>query len=277
MKFSFKTWPQQIEWPMLRDIWIEADRGGFWDGVWLNDHFYPPKSPAEVPIFESWSLLAGLACVTDRLRFGNMVTANTFRHPVVVAKMAATIDHMSAGRLDIGIGTGWHEGEHLAYGIPLPPLTDRFDMLDETFAVIDGLMTNPVFSFEGKHHRIQAARFEPKPIQKPRPPFVIGGGGMNRTLPLAAKWADHWNFPDFDRDLDAFAVRVKRLRSLCLEIGRDPAEIEISAQFRYDNLAEIPELIEGYRSAGADQILVSFSPPGDPALPVLVADFLGGL
>ncbi len=277
MKFSFKTWGQQIEWSMLRDIWIEADRGGFWDGVWLNDHFYPPKSPSELPIFEAWSLLAGLAALTERLRFGTMVTANTFRHPVVVAKMAATIDHMSNGRLNVGIGTGWHEGEHAAYGIALPSLTDRFDMLDETFTIIDGLMTNEVFSFEGKHHRLVEARFEPKSVQRPRPPFVIGGAGPNRTLPLAAKWADHWNFPDYDRDVAAFETRVVRLRSLCAEIGRDPAEIEISAQFRFDNLAEIPDLIAGYEAAGANHVLVSFSPPGDPTLPVKVADYLGGL
>ena len=206
-----------------------------------------------------------------------MVTANTFRHPVVVAKMAATIDHMSNGRLNIGIGTGWHEGEHAAYGIALPSLTDRFDMLDETFTIIDGLMTNEVFSFEGKHHRLVEARFEPKSVQRPRPPFVIGGAGPNRTLPLAAKWADHWNFPDYDRDLSAFETRVARLRSLCAEIGRDPAEIEIPAQFRFDNLAEIPDLIAGYEAAGAHHVLVSFSPPGDPTLPVRVADYLGGL
>ena len=277
MKYSFKTWPQQVEWPMLKDIWIEADRGGFWDGVWLNDHFYPPKSPAEVPIFEAWSLLAGLAGLTERLRFGNMVSANTFRHPVVVAKMAATIDHISGGRLDIGIGTGWHEGEHAAYGISLPPLRDRFDMLEETFTIIDGLMTNEVFSFDGRFHQIREARFEPKPIQNPRPPFVMGGAGMNRTIPMAAKWADHWNFPDYDKDIEAFQTRVARLRECCAEIGRDPAEVEISAQFRFTDLEEVPDLLAAYEEAGANQVLISFSPPADPTLPVKLATFLGGL
>lgn len=277
MKYSFKTWPQQVEWPMLRDIWIEADRGGFWDGVWLNDHFYPPKSPAELPILEAWSLLAGLGGLTERLRFGTMVTANTFRHPSVLAKMAVTIDHISNGRLEIGIGTGWHESEHAAYGIPLPSLRDRFDMLEETFTIIDGLMTNETFSFAGKHHQIREARFEPKPIQNPRPPFVIGGGGMHRTLPLAAKWADHWNFPHFDRDMDAFGIRVSRLHELCAEIGRDPSEVEISAQFRFTDLEEIPDLLGAYEAAGADHVIVSFSPPADPTMPVLLADYLAGL
>lgn len=277
MKFSFKTWPQEVEWATLRDIWVEADRGGFWDAVWLNDHFYPPKSSPELPILESWSLLAALGGLTERLRFGNMVTANTLRHPSVVAKMAATIDHVSNGRLDIGIGTGWLETEHEAYGITLPSLKDRFEMLEEAFTIIDGLMTNDVYSFDGKHYQITEARFEPKSIQKPRPPFVVGGAGMRKTLPLAARWADHWNFPDFDREMDAFALRVDHLRELCAGIGRDPSEIEISAQFRYDNLEEIPELIAGYTEAGAGHIIVSFSPPGDPTLPLLVSDFLGGL
>lgn len=277
MKYSFKTWPQQVEWPMLKDIWIEADRGGFWDGVWLNDHFYPPKSPAEMPIFEAWSLLAGLAGLTERIRFGNMVSANTFRHPVVVAKMATTIDHISNGRLDIGIGTGWHEGEHTAYDIPLPPLRDRFDMLEETFTIIDGLMTNEVFSFDGRFHQIREARFEPKPVQRPRPPFVMGGAGMNRTIPMAAKWADHWNFPDYDKDIDAFKTRVTRLRDCCAAIGRDPSDIEISAQFRFTELEEVPDLLAAYEEAGANHVLISFSPPADPNLPIKLADFLGGL
>ena len=277
MKYSFKTWPQQVEWPMLKDIWIEADRGGFWDGVWLNDHFYPPKSPPELPIMEAWSLMAGLASLTSRLRFGTMVSANTFRRPIVMAKMAATIDHISNGRLEIGIGTGWHEGEHTAYGVPLPSVGDRFDMLEETFTIIDGLMTNDVFSFEGRHHQIRDAHFEPKPIQLPRPPFVIGGAGMKRTIPLAAKWADHWNFPDYEKDMDGFETRVKRLRECCIEIGRDPSEIEVSAQFRFANLDEVPDLLAAYEAAGANHIIISFSPPANSEMPVLLADFLGGL
>lgn len=275
MRYSFKTWPQQVEWPTLRDIWREADAAGFWDAAWVNDHFYPPKSDSTEPILESWSLLAALASQTDRLRFGTMVSANTFRHPALLAKVATTVDLISDGRLEIGVGTGWHEGEHAAYGIYLPSLRERFERLEETFEILDGLMTQPTFTFAGKHYQINAAHFEPKPAQHPRPPFVIGGAGMNKTLPLAARWADQWNFPDYERDLPAFELRIARLRELCEGLGRDPAEIEISAQVRYlDDAAEVLDRIVEYAGVGANHVLVSFSPPADPTLPVRLAEFL---
>lgn len=262
VRYSFKAWAQQIGWPELRDIWIDADSGGFWDMVWLNDHLYPPKSSAELPIMDAWTLFGGLAAITRRLRFGTMVSANTFRHPVVLAKQAVTLDHMSGGRVEIGIGTGWHEAEHEAFGIDLPPLKERFELLDETFAVLDGLMRNEVFSFEGRHRRLVDARFEPKPVQRPRPPFVIGGTGPRRTLPLAAKWADQWNFPDFTKDPDLFVARKARLEECCEEIGRDPSEIEVSVQFRYTGVPEeAAETAARYVDLGADHILVTFTPP----------------
>ena len=205
MRHSFKVWAQQATWDELRDIWIEADRGGFWDVVWLNDHLYPPKSDASLPIMEAWTLFGGLAAVTDRIRFGTMVSANTFRHPAILAKQAATLDHMSNGRLEIGIGTGWHEGEHRAFGVDLPPLAHRFELLEETFAILHGLFTEDMFSFDGKHRTVTEARFRPKPVQQPRPPFVIGGTGPRRTIPLAARWADHWNFPDYTNDIGLLA------------------------------------------------------------------------
>ena len=273
MRFSFKVWAQQIDWPQLRDIWIDADRGGFWDAAWLNDHLYPPKAPAELPIMEAWSLLAALAAVTHRLRFGAMVTANTFRNPALLAKMAATIDRISGGRLEIGLGTGWHEGEHTAYGIPLPTLSERFERLDEACAIIDGLLTGDLFSFAGKHYQLVDAVCEPKPVQRPRPPLVIGGAGPKKTIPLAARWADQWNFPDYDADVDAFRVGVERLAEACAAIGRSVESIEISAQMRYPgDLGETLDRIDGYQAAGAGHVLVSFTPPTDPGLPPVVAD-----
>lgn len=272
MRHSFKVWAQEAEWSQLRAIWVEADQGGFWDAVWLNDHLYPPKAASSLPMMDAWTLFGGLAAVTERLRFGAMVTANTFRHPVLLAKMAVTLDHMSGGRLDIGVGTGWHEEEHRNFGIDLPPLTERFEMLDETFSVLHGLMTEEVFSFSGKHAQVNAAPFEPKPLQRPRPPFVIGGTGPRRTIPLAAKWADHWNFPDFTGDSDLFVDRLARLDDVCEEIGRDRSEIEVSVQFRYPNdLPKTVDLAEMYRELGAEHIIVSFTPPPDPALPRQVA------
>lgn len=275
MRYSFKTWAQQATWDQLREVWIEADRGGVWDMVWLNDHLYPPKSASNLPIMDAWTLFGGLAAITERIRFGTMVSANTFRHPVILAKQAVTLDQMSKGRVEIGVGTGWHEGEHTAFGIELPPLKERFELLDETFTILDGLMTNDVYSFRGEHRTITDAHFEPKPVQKPRPPFVIGGTGPKRTIPLAAKWADQWNFPDYTWDLDLFRDRLALLDAECEKIGRDRSEIEVSVQFRYSgDLAESIDRIGIYESEGADHVLVSFSPPADPALPVAVAEAL---
>ncbi len=277
MRYSFKLWSQQAEWHQLRDAWVEADRGDFWDMVWLNDHLYPPKSDEGLPIMDAWTLFGGLAAVTERIRFGTMVTANTFRHPVILAKQAVTLDQMSGGRLEIGVGTGWHEAEHAAFGIELPSLTERFELLDETFEIIDGLLTNDVFSFSGKHRTITEARFEPKSVQKPRPPFVIGGTGPKRTIPLAAKWADQWNFPDYTLDMDLFRDRLGRLDQACAEIGRDRSEIEVSVQFRFSgDLAQMVDLVAGYEENGADHILVTLTPPADPSLPPKIADALRG-
>lgn len=277
MRHSFKLWAQQAEWHQLREAWIEADRGGFWDAVWLNDHLYPPKSDARLPMMEAWTLLGGLAAITERLRFGTMVTANTFRHPAVLAKQVATLDRMSGGRLEVGIGTGWHEAEHRAYGIELPSTAERFERLEETFAILHGLMTSDAFSFRGPHHTITDARFEPKPVQRPRPPFVIGGTGPRRTIPLAARWADQWNFPDFTGDWRLFVRSLERLDEVCEEIGRDRSEIEVSVQFRYPgSVEETVEIVERYEGLGAEHVLVSFSPPADPSLPPIVADALAG-
>lgn len=275
MRHSFKVWSQEAEWSQLRDIWTEADRGGFWDAVWLNDHLHPPKAEPALPIMDAWTLFGGLAAITDRIRFGTMLSANTFRHPAILAKQAVTLDRMSKGRLEIGIGAGWHEGEHAAFGIELHSVPARFRLLEETFEVLHGLFTQNVFSFEGEHHSIRSARFEPKPVQKPRPPFVIGGTGPLRTIPLAARWADQWNFPDYTRDLDLFRERKALLHESCSVIGRDPGEIEISVQFRFSgDLAETVDRVAAYRETGADHILVSFNPPPDPALPPSVADAL---
>jgi F420-dependent oxidoreductase-like protein len=277
MRFSFKVWAQQATWAQLRDIWVEADRGGFWDMVWLNDHLYPPKSDPSLPIMDAWTLFGGLAEVTERLRFGTMVSANTFRHPVILAKQAVTLDHMSDGRIELGVGTGWHEGEHRAFGIDLPPIPIRFDMLEEAFEVLHGLMTEEVFDFTGHHYHLDGARFEPKPVQSPRPPFVIGGTGPRRTIPLAARWADQWNFPDYTNDPEFFASSLAILDEACEAIGRDRSEIEVSVQFRYPkDLSRTVDQVAAYRELGADHVLVSFTPPPDPALPPAVANALAG-
>ncbi|MDH3425455.1 MAG: TIGR03560 family F420-dependent LLM class oxidoreductase [Acidimicrobiia bacterium] len=264
-RFSFKVWPRDIAWSELQDIWIAADQGDAYDGAWLFDHFYPPRPGQRGALFEAWTLLAALGAVTSRLRLGVMVSSNTFRHPSLLAKMAVTVDQVSNGRLDIGLGAGWHAEEHEAFGIDLPPASERWQRLDETCAIVDGLLTQDVFSFEGTHHRLEAAEAGLKPVQQPRPPLVIGGVGPKRTLPLVAKWADHWNYFEKPMTPESFGSSRARLVELCGEVGRDPGEIEISVQMLYpDDPEAAREMAATYLAADADHILMSFRTPVVP-------------
>jgi F420-dependent oxidoreductase-like protein len=261
-RFSFKVWPRDIEWLQLRDIWIAADEGDAYDGAWLFDHFYPPRPGQRGELFEAWTLLAALAAATSRLRLGVMVSSNTFRHPSLLAKMAVTVDRVSGGRLDIGLGAGWHAEEHEAFGIDLPPAAERWERLADTCAIVDGLMTQDVFSFAGKHHVLHEAEAGLKPVQQPRPPIVIGGVGPKRTLPLVARWADHWNYYERPMTPESFASARNRLGDLCAQLGRDPGEIEVSVQMLYpDDPQAAAEAAAAYLQAGADQILMSFRTP----------------
>lgn len=277
MRYSFKVWSEGNDWTTMRALWRQADRGGLWHGLWLNDHLLPPKSAPSEPIMDAWILLAGAAAVTERLRLGPMVTANTFRHPAVLAKMAVTVDRMSDGRLDLGIGAGWHEGEHDAFGIEMGTVGERFDRLEETFQVVHGLMTEERFSFAGEYVTIREAHFAPRPIQKPRPPFVVGGAGPRRTIPLAARWADHWNYPDYVYAPDEFARHLGLLHEACRSIGRDPDSIHVSVQYRSDgDPTEARDRAQAYAESGADEVIVSFFPPLDVDAPERVAEALAG-
>ena len=229
-RLSIKTRPQRTTWAEVRDFWMEADRMGVWAAGWLFDHLYPIFTTTFEPTLEAWTLLGSLTALTRHLRVGVMVSSNTYRHPALVAKMAATVDRISDGRLELGLGAGAGRSadEHLAYGIPMPGTAERMDMLEEACQVIDGLLTCPTFSFDGDHYRLRDARCEPKPIQQPRPPLVIGGRGARRTLGVAARFADQWNFPSGSPDELAELVAV--LEGHCANVGRDPQAIEVSAQ-----------------------------------------------
>jgi F420-dependent oxidoreductase-like protein len=264
MRVSFKTRPQHTEWEPMRDFWLAADDIELYSTGWTFDHFYPIFSDPTGPCFEGWTMLAYLAALTRNLRLGVLVTGNTHRHPAVLANMAATVDVASGGRLEIGLGAGWSEEEHAAYGIPLPAWKDRFDRLEEACAVIDGLLTRERTTFHGRHYRLKDARCEPKPVQQPRPPLVIGGKGEKRTLRIAAGWADQWNYPGGEpQELERL---IGVLRGHCADLGRDPAEIEVSVKAEADiEPAAFSELTAAYREAGADHIIVHFPAPHDPA------------
>ena len=226
------TEPQQgATYDDLLAVARETERLGF-DAFFRSDHFQRTDDggPAGPGSTEAWATLAGLARDTSRIRLGTMVTSATFRRPGVLAVTVATVDAMSAGRVELGVGTGWYEKEHASYGIRFPPVGERFDMLEEQLAVITGLWSTPVgetFSFTGAHYTLTDSPALPKPVQQPYPPVIIGGTGARRTPALAARFAAEYNVPF--RPLDVTAAAYDRARRACDEAGRDPSSLVLSA------------------------------------------------
>ncbi len=227
MKIGIFTGPQKVSWPEIRDLWLHADAGGY-DSAWTWDHLVALHGTLDDPHYEGWTLLAALAALTTRLQVGHLVTANTFRHPGLLAKMAATLDHVTDGRLVVGLGAGYYAEEHERYGLRLPPAAERAEMLTEAVAVLQGMWAPGRFDFEGRHYRFADAPCEPPPVGGSIP-ILIGGAGV-RTMRLAAKAAQCWNLPDgqYGIDLPRLRDKVDALARYCEEAGRDPAEIERS-------------------------------------------------
>ena len=211
-------------------VWKTADDIDVFESGWTFDHFYPIFSDSAGPCLEGWSTLTALAQATKRLRLGTLVTGIHYRHPAVLANMAAAVDIISGGRLELGIGAGWNEEESGAYGIELGSIKDRFDRFEEACEVLTGLLSQETTTFNGKFYQLTDARNEPKGPQKPHPPICIGGSGEKRTLRITAKFADHWNF--VGGPPDEFARKREVLASHCADIGRDPKEIMLSAHVR---------------------------------------------
>ena len=226
MKFGIQTSLNNVEWREIEDMWKFLDRDTKFHSAWTFDHFVPPGpgQDANANCFEGWSALAALAAVTDRIRLGCLVTGVTYREPAVLAKMAATIDHISNGRLEFAIGAAWHGGEHEMYGIPFPAIKERQDRLDEAMQVIRMLFhADGRVNFAGKYYSLKEAVFVPKCVQRPHPPIMIGGGGEKRTLKAVAKYGDVMNV--FGTP-DVVKKKIEVLEGHCRDIGRDPAEIE---------------------------------------------------
>lgn len=247
----------------LEEFWRTADELGY-HAVWDYDHFYGLVDPSQETL-EGWTALGAMAVIVKRARVGCMVTGVTYRHPAVLANMAATVDHVSRGRLDFGLGAAWHEMEHRGYGIDFPPASTRIAMLDEALTVIKMLWTEEVSSFDGRFYRLEDARCFPKPVQKPHPPVVVGGSGPRKTLRVIAKHADEWNTPG--QTPEEWAKLNVVLNEHCGQIGRDPAQIRRSVQLMLypaqegqaeDLIARLPE----YEEAGCQHAVLSFySPP----------------
>jgi F420-dependent oxidoreductase-like protein len=217
--------PQNVSYADMRRLWRTADAGGFgWISLW--DHFYDDPSPDHMgDALEATALLGALASETTNVRVGALAMCVGYRHPAVLANMAAAVDHISGGRFELGLGAGWLEDEYRDYGIPFPRVGVRLDMLEEALAIITGMLTQPATTFAGEHFTVTDAKCEPKAVNG-RLPIWVCGGGEKRTLRMAAKYADGWNAPYISPE--AYAYKVGVLDGWCEKRGRDPALIERS-------------------------------------------------
>ncbi len=282
--FGVHTGPQHCTIDDLRTVWRKAEDLGFgWISIW--DHFYGATGrPDDATCFEAVALHAALACETSRVRVGSLVYSIGYRHPAVLAKLITTIDHLSGGRADLGLGAGWAEVEYNAYGIDFPTVKTRMDQLEEAAECVRGLLRDQTTSFAGEWFTLREARNEPRPVQAALPIWV-GGTGEKRTLRIAARFADGWNVPFVSPE--QFAAKNEVLDRHCADVGRDPGEIrrsvnvgiawtEESLQRQFGLLAdvvrggvltgsddEVLERIAGYVDAGAGQINLALRPPFD--------------
>jgi F420-dependent oxidoreductase-like protein len=272
LRFGIKTMPQHTTYEAMLTVWQEADATPVFEHAWLFDHFAPINSDVEGPCLEGWTLLAAYAAQTSRIRVGLMVTGNTYRHPAVLAHQAATVDIISNGRLDLGIGAGWNEYEHQSMGIPLYAPGERIRRFGEACEIIKRLFTQHLTDFDGRYYQLKEARCEPKPVQKPYPPFVIGGGGEQLTLKVVARYADVWNF--VGGPVETFTHKLGVLREHCAAVGRDPAEIEPSVQIyvNYDDLDATTQAVQQFVDAGATHIILNLRPPYPEAIVTRLAE-----
>jgi F420-dependent oxidoreductase-like protein len=196
------------------------------EGLFRSDHYRPLMGDPERGSLDAWATLAALAATTSRIRLGTLVSPATFRHPSVLAKMVVTADHVSGGRVELGLGAGWHEGEHRAYGFDFPATPVRMERLAEQLEIVSRSFTEDTFSFQGRHYQLQDLRALPKPVQQPRPTLLVGGGAGPKSLALAARWADEYN------TVTASVEECRRRRGLLeaawREAGRDPATVRLS-------------------------------------------------
>jgi len=271
MRYGLKL-SQNATIDQLRAVWRVADEAGF-DHCWCMDHLATLGRRDDGPIFEAWALLAGMAVATSKTRIGCMVTGNTYRHPAVLAKAAVTVDHLSGGRLEFGLGAGWAENEHTMLGLPFGTRGDRADWLEEACEVIRSLWTQPRTSFDGKNYKLAGAIAEPKPVQQPHPPIWIGGSGRQRTLRITARYADVWNAAGGSPEEVAEVSAVLDRR--CAEIGRDPAQIRRSVQLRVAEANdELLGLAQSYRAVGVTEIVLILHSQNPASLAEQVAGLL---
>jgi F420-dependent oxidoreductase-like protein len=237
-------------WSVMRDLAEHADRGS-WDSVWVYDHFHTVPVPTDEATHEAWTLMSAIAAVTDRVRLGQMCTCIGYRNPAYLAKVAATVDIISGGRLEMGIGAGWYEHEWTAYGYGFPSAGTRLGMLDEGVQIMREMWRSGVATFAGEHYRIDGAICRPKPIQEGGIPLWVAGGGEKKTLRIAAKYAQ---FTNFGADPEAFKHKSEVLAAHCKDVGTDFDAITRSTGYNVvigatqrDVAAELDWITDHYR------------------------------
>jgi len=273
MRFSFWPAPSQAYEDVLA-LAQHVEKTG-WDGIWYADHFMPNAADTSTPFPEAWITLAALGASVPRVRLGTLVTGNTYRHPAVLAKMVATLDHITGGRVVLGLGSGWQENEHTQYGIPFYTVAERLKRLDEACQVIKSLFSESKSNFDGAYYQLSNASLEPKPVQHPLP-LLIGGGGERVTLKITAKYADEWNVWG---TVETLRHKMAILDEHCENVGRDPKEIKRTAVallfMSEDNAylekmrdsagerasiigtpAEVREIVADYEATGVDELIV---------------------
>jgi F420-dependent oxidoreductase-like protein len=212
----------QAKWARTVEMAKLAEELGF-DSLWVYDHFHNVPKPAHEAVFECWTTMAALSQVTSRIRLGQMVGCNSYRQPSVLAKITSTVDVISGGRLEWGIGAGWYENEYKGYGFDFLPPRDRIGMLRECVEIVRSMWTEPETTYDGRYYKLQRANCDPKPVQQPHPPILIGGGGEQLTLRVVARLADRSNFGGKPHE---WARKAEILKQHCKDVGRDYDEIE---------------------------------------------------
>jgi F420-dependent oxidoreductase-like protein len=277
---EFSAWPSVTNpWEVLSEEVRHLDATG-WKGIWIGDHFMPNLADTSGRWQEAWTVLAALAAMTSRVRLGTLVTGNTYRNPCILAKQVAQVDVISGGRVILGIGAGWQENEHVAYGVPYYTVPERLQRLEESLQILRSLFDNPLTNFEGRHYQVKDAPLAPKPVQA-RLPILIGGGGEKVTLRLVAQYADAWNIAG---PVEIVSQKMAVLRQHCERAGRDIATVHKTGAMLVNveqsttggGLGHGPgwvqitlprdliDVLTPYAEAGADEMIIHFN----PALPL---------
>lgn len=261
---------QYWTWEETRERWQWFEELNY-DSLWLTDHFVRTAQP-DSPYFEAWTLLSALAVITKRPRLGVLVSSNTFRHPSLLAKQAVTLDHISGGRLELGIGAGWFVPEHEMFGLDFPPTGELVDRYEEALDLLDRYLRNDVTSFEGAYYSLKEAPNQPRPLQQPRPPLVLGAH-KPRMIRLAARYADTWNSRGTPQEI---RERNELLNEACENEGRNPAEIKrsllyviahMSEENPWDSVDAFTDFVGRFSEAGIQEFI--FQPPQPEQYPLV--------